>query len=85
MTVVSALSIRFGSCIRFFRNCRVNAKQTRKARLSILYFTINIFYCRANTDNGSDTSYKLTRSSPLHINHEVENILQKHNIISFIK
>jgi hypothetical protein len=27
-------------------------------------FTSNIFYCQLNTDNGSDTSYKLTRSSP---------------------
>ena len=24
----------------------------------------HIFYCQTNTDNGSDTSYKLTRSSP---------------------
>jgi hypothetical protein len=24
----------------------------------------SIFYCRTNTDKGSDTSYKLTRSSP---------------------
>ena len=27
--------------------------------------TLSIFYCQANTDNGSDTSYRLTRSSPL--------------------
>ena len=27
-------------------------------------FTLNIFYCQTNTDNGSDTSYKFTRSSP---------------------
>ena len=26
------------------------------------------FYCQTNTDNGSDTSYKLTRPSPLQIN-----------------
>jgi hypothetical protein len=26
--------------------------------------TINISYCQLNTDNGSDTSFKLTRSSP---------------------
>ena len=26
-------------------------------------------YCQTNTDNRSDTSYKRTRSSPLHINH----------------
>jgi hypothetical protein len=31
--------------------------------------TLSIFYCQAIIDNGSDTSYKLTRSSPLHINH----------------
>jgi hypothetical protein len=31
--------------------------------------SLNIFYCQAIIDNGSDTSYKLTRSSPLHINH----------------
>jgi len=31
--------------------------------------TLNIFYCQTNTDNGSDTSYKFTRSSLLHINH----------------
>jgi hypothetical protein len=24
----------------------------------------SIFYCQTNTDKGSDTSYKLTRSSP---------------------
>ena len=33
------------------------------------FLTANIFYCQTNRDNGSDTSYKLTRSSPLHINH----------------
>ena len=27
-------------------------------------FTLNIFYCQTNTDNGSDTSNKLTRFSP---------------------
>jgi hypothetical protein len=32
-------------------------------------FTLNIFYCQTNTDNGSDTSYKLTRSSLLHVDH----------------
>jgi hypothetical protein len=32
-------------------------------------FTLSIFYCQTNTDKGSDTCYKLTRSSPLHINH----------------
>ena len=26
-------------------------------------FTLKIFYCQTNTDKGSDTSYKLTRSS----------------------
>ena len=26
------------------------------------------FHCQAIIDNGSDTSYKFTRSSPLHIN-----------------
>jgi hypothetical protein len=31
----------------------------------------------------SDTSYKLTRSTLLHINLKKDNILQKHNIISF--
>ena len=35
----------------------------------ILIYTLSIFYCQTNTDNGSDTNYKLTRSSPLHINH----------------
>jgi len=30
--------------------------------------TLNIFVCQAIIDNGSDTSYKLTRSSPLYIN-----------------
>ena len=29
-------------------------------------FTLNILYCQTNTDNGSDTSYKLTRSSRTH-------------------
>jgi len=26
--------------------------------------TLNIFHCQTNTDNGSDTSFTLTRSSP---------------------
>ena len=48
------------------------------------YFILSTFYCQANTDNGSHTSYQLTTFSALHINHSEDNILQKHNIISFI-
>ena len=48
------------------------------------YFILSTFYCQANTDNGSHTSYKLTTFSSLHINHSEDNILQKHSIISFI-
>lgn len=34
--------------------------------------SLTIFYCQAIVDNGSDTSYQLTRSSPVHtcINHQ---------------
>ena len=31
---------------------------------------------QTNTDNGSDTTYKLTRSSPLHINHSIASYIE---------
>jgi len=38
--------------------------------ITFSYFTLSNFLLTNNyTNNGSDTSYKLTMSSPLHINH----------------
>ena len=51
------------------KNNNTNNKHTLKwgkliFRLILFYFTLSILYCQANAGNGSDTSYKLTRSSP---------------------
>jgi hypothetical protein len=45
-------SYYFVACLFFFFFLRISS-----------YFTVSIFYCQTNTDNGSDRSYKLTRSS----------------------
>jgi hypothetical protein len=44
-------------------------RETHSAQENAGDISLSIFYCQAFIDNGSDTSNKLTRSSPLHINH----------------
>ena len=58
--------------------------KTRVIYLSPSDFFSYLFNYQEIIDKGSDTSYKLRRSVLLHINHSKDNILQKHNIISFV-
>ena len=48
----TCLSYYFDACLFFFFFLRISS-----------YFTVSIFYCQTNTDNGSDRCYKHTRSS----------------------
>ena len=70
-------SVRYGSNdISHFAD-RFNKKtlKTPKRAIKRLYFTLLLLYLKhilllSNySENDSDTRYKLTRSSPLHINH----------------
>jgi hypothetical protein len=70
-------SVRYGSndISHFADRFNKETLKTPKRAIKRLYFTLLLLYLKhilllSNySENDSDTSYKLTRSSPLHINH----------------